>query len=77
MKINGTTVRGGWSQKFVYGKIGDRRFQLSANDSFIMPISKIRYMKTKIENGKMELPASTFGTDTYIVNDDGTIRNCK
>ena len=77
MKINGTTVRGGWSQKFVYGNIGTRGFQLSAKDSFVISNSQLRYIKQKIESGKMMLPDSVLGTDMYVVNDDKTLTNIK
>lgn len=77
MKINGTTVRGGWSQKFIYGEINGRRFQLSAKDSFTTSISKLRYIKNRIQAGKRQLPDSIFNTDMYVVNIDGSIINIK
>lgn len=70
MKINGTTVRGGWSSKFVYGNVSGRRFQLSAQDSFVTSISKIKYLAKKIESGKVQLPE---GFNLFTVSPKGEL----
>lgn len=71
MKINGTTVRGGWSTKYVYGTIDGRKFQLSAKDSFETKISKVRSLKKKIESGKVVLPAT--GELFYVMPDESIV----
>lgn len=70
MKIGNTTVRGGWSSKYVYGEIDGYKFQLSAKEN--LSFSQVNYIKHKIENGKMELPR-TSPQHLFYVLDNKTI----
>lgn len=70
-KINGHTVRGGWSRKYVEGEANGKKFTLWSADLYEVPLNKVRYITKKIEAGKIELP-----TDGHLfeLSADGTIK---
>lgn len=72
-KINGHTVRGGWSSQGVYGTLGSVSFSLWPKDTFETSRAKVRQVVKKIEAGKISLPAPVSTSNLYWLLADGTI----
>lgn len=72
-KINGHTVRGGWSSNVVYGKVNNIKFSIWIKDSYITNISIVRYIVKKIEEGKIELPKPINNQNLYYLMPDKSI----
>jgi hypothetical protein len=76
-KINGHTVRGGWSRNSVYGEVDGLKFSLWAKDTFGTSLSKVRQFVKKIESKKVVLPKALDNSNLYFLMPDNSIEAFK
>jgi len=70
-KINGHTVRGGWSKQNVDGVLEGVKFSLWAVSE--VNLNKVRREVRKIENKKRELPIAVSNQNLYKLLVDNSI----
>jgi len=70
-KINGQTVRGGWSKKNVDGMVDGVKFSLWAVGE--VNLNKVRYEVKKIEDKKRELPIAISNQNLYKLLEDNSV----
>ena len=72
-KINGHTVRGGWSRRYVEGTIKGKKFTIWSKDFFTTSLEQVRRTVKKIEAGKVELPTPVSTGNLYYLLEDQSL----